>query len=119
MLGGGIGAVIRYAVVLLSQNIFSGNFPWATLIINLSGSFLVGFLFQMFESTTGLSTNLKIFLLTGFLGGFTTFSAFSLENMLLFKQGQVTTALFYILLSNILAITLVFLGVRFFQFLFP
>lgn len=104
-LGGGFGALSRYFVSLTFP--MYAIFPYATLSINLIGSFLLGFLSVLLFQKKQL---LKAFFTTGFLGGFTTFSAFSLEALELIQMGQPQSALLYIFLSIIGGILLAFFG---------
>lgn len=106
-LGGSIGSMVRYAASFLVR---SKLFPYATLSVNITGSFIIGLIFAMSIKETGLSNNWKMFLATGICGGFTTFSAFSLENMGLLQTGKIGMAVTYILLSIILGILATFLG---------
>lgn len=106
-LGGGIGSIIRYVASLL---INSKLFPYATLAVNITGSFIIGLVFALTIKEAGFSNNWKLFLATGICGGFTTFSAFSLENMGLLQNGRIGMAGTYILLSVILGILATFLG---------
>jgi fluoride exporter len=106
-LGGGIGSMARFAVSLLIR---SKTFPYAILSINIIGSFIIGLVFAMSIKEEGLSANWKLFLATGICGGFTTFSAFSLENMELLQSGKIGMAFLYITSSVVLAIAAAFLG---------
>ena len=106
-LGGSIGSIVRYAASLL---ITSKVFPYATLSVNIIGSFIIGLVFALGIKEAGLSNNWKLFLATGICGGFTTFSAFSLENMGLLQTGKISIALTYIILSIVLGIAATFLG---------
>lgn len=109
MIGGGLGASCRHTLFLLVQKISPDNFPYGTLAVNLLGSFLIGFLWGYFEGSR-LTPTLRVFIFTGFLGGFTTFSTFAREAMQLFKIGQWKPALAYVLVSNISGVLLVFAG---------
>lgn len=106
-LGGGIGSMARYAASFLIR---SKSFPFATLCVNVIGSFIIGLVFAMSIKEAGLSNNWKLFLATGICGGFTTFSAFSLENMGLMQSGKIGIAVTYIFLSIVLGIVATFLG---------
>jgi CrcB protein len=108
-LGGGIGAVLRYSISGLDCKYSNGVFPFNTLFINISGSFIIGLLCGLFESFN-VSPNTRLFIFVGILGGYTTFSTFALENFNLFRTGESLTALLNILLSNLLGIALVFAG---------
>jgi len=106
-LGGGIGSICRYAASLV---IHSRHFPYATLAVNILGSFIIGLVFALSMQENSLSANWKLFLVTGICGGFTTFSAFSLENMGLLQSGKTGLAFLYIALSIILGIVATFAG---------
>ena len=108
-LGGAIGSVLRYAVSGLDFKLSNGIFPTSTLIVNLFGSLVIGILWGMFERFE-FSPMLRVFLFVGILGGFTTFSSFSLENLNLLRDGEVKTAVIYILITNISGIGLAFGG---------
>lgn len=106
-LGGSIGSMARYAASLLIR---SKSFPFATLSVNVIGSFIIGLVFALSIKEAALSNNWKLFLATGICGGFTTFSAFSVENMELLQNGKTGMALTYIMLSIVLGILATFLG---------
>jgi fluoride exporter len=108
-LGGSIGSMVRYAASLLIK---SKLFPFATLSVNIIGSFIIGLVFAMSIKEDGISDNWKLFLTPGICGGFTTFSAFSLENVELLQSGKIGMALTYIILSVVLGIAAAFLGYR-------
>ena len=94
--GGALGSVLRYLFYVLIRN---NNFPYATLLVNILGSFLIGLLFALNIKNEYFSKELNLFLMTGLCGGFTTFSAFSLENMALLQDGKIGTFIFYITLT--------------------
>jgi fluoride exporter len=106
-LGGGIGSMLRYGTSLLMK---PKLFPFATLAVNIIGCFIIGLVFAMSIKEQGISANWKLFLATGICGGFTTFSAFSLENLELLQTGKIGIALTYIILSIVLGILATFLG---------
>ena len=106
-LGGSIGSMVRYAASLLIK---SKAFPYATLSVNIIGSFIIGLVFALSIKEAGLSNNWKLFMATGICGGFTTFSAFSLENMELLQSGKIGIALTYIIVSVVAAVIATFLG---------
>lgn len=108
-LGGAIGAVSRYIVSGLDYKYSYGIFPVSTLVVNLSGSFIIGFLWGLFE-VVNVSSNIRMFIFIGILGGFTTFSSFALENFNLLRDGEGNIVLMNILLSNLFGILLVYVG---------
>ena len=96
-LGGGIGAAARYQVGLLSVR-WAGagsTFPWGTLTVNIVGSLIMGALLGWFAKGGGESENLRVFLIAGLMGGFTTFSAFSAELVTMMHRGQAMLAFGY------------------------
>jgi len=110
-LGGGIGSVARY----LSQKWFNENypypFPWGTFTVNLLGCFLIGIIYAAAEKTSLLSPHVRLLLITGFCGGFTTFSTFAFENMNLLRSGDNLYFIIYTLASVILGVGAVFVGI--------
>ncbi len=108
--GGFIGAVSRYFLSIYINRMLSGHFPVATLVINIIGSFLIGFITQLFPLLFPNSKKLLLFLTTGMLGGFTTFSAFSLETVNLYQNGHTAFALLNVVLSITFCIAGTFLG---------
>jgi len=87
MVGGSFGALLRYAILAWQHRYIPSIFPWGTLIVNLIGSLLIGCLWGLFEASV-ISDNMRLFLFVGILGSFTTFSAFSLENFTLIRNGE-------------------------------
>jgi len=110
MAGGSIGAACRHGMFLFVQRFAGPAFPAGTLAVNLLGSFLIGFIWCLFDETHW-SHEWRLFIFTGLLGGFTTFSTFTRETFQLFKMGDWKTGLAYITLSNVLGILLVFCGI--------
>ncbi|MBN9078440.1 MAG: camphor resistance protein CrcB [Rhizobiales bacterium 65-79] len=98
-IGGTIGCWARYAMTNLVQAIYGKDFPYATMSINLLGSFAMGFLFIETLERLTISPELRTGILTGILGGFTTFSTFEMETLLLVEQGSFGKAALYVLLS--------------------
>lgn len=102
--GGAIGAVMRYGINVLALKLAGSGFPWATLGVNVAGSFVMGLLVAVFAHFWQPSHEIKAFLLTGLLGAFTTFSAFSLDVVSLWERGAVDLAVIYALGSVILSV---------------
>jgi CrcB protein len=109
-LGGGLGAALRHGVNLASARFLGGHFPYHTLFENVSGSFVMGLLAGYFAFRDGGSQHWHLFLTTGILGGYTTFSAFSLDAALLYERGALGLAALYALGSVALAIGGLFAG---------
>ena len=107
-IGGAVGSIVRYIFSIVINKHFSGSFPLATFIVNMSGCLLIGFLIGYFYKHP--QEHLKLLLVTGLCGGFTTFSAFSSENLTLIQNGLTINAFLYILLSVLLGVALVWLG---------
>jgi fluoride exporter len=97
--GGTLGCWARYAMTNLVQAVYGREFPYATLSINLLGAFLMGFLFIETLERLTISPILRTGILTGVLGGYTTFSTFEMETLLLVEQGEAWKAVLYIVLS--------------------
>jgi CrcB protein len=91
--GGGAGSVLRYVMAGLVQQWTSDDFPFGTLVVNLIGSLLLGFIVQIAETKTGPGPWMKVFLTVGLCGGFTTFSTFSLESFRMLQDGSYLLAL--------------------------
>jgi fluoride exporter len=102
--GGSIGSVARYLVAIGSNKIFGVNFPWGNLIINVTGSFLIGALVGLFATRWDLPQAVRIFLTVGICGGYTTFSTFSLDSYYLLERGELGAALLYMIGSVLLSI---------------
>ncbi|WP_027057001.1 fluoride efflux transporter CrcB [Mesorhizobium loti] len=109
VVGGGIGAGIRHLTNMGALRLFGPNYPWGTIAINIVGSFAMG-LFIATLMRRGGSNELRLFVATGILGGFTTFSAFSLDFATLWERGATLPAFGYALASVIGAIIALFLG---------
>jgi fluoride exporter len=111
LLGGSLGALSRYGVSLLAVKLFGVKFPWGTLIVNLSGCFLIGLAFAWGERGLGIMNPLvRLFFMTGFLGALTTFSTFGLETVTALQEGRYLVAAANIVANNVIGISLVFLG---------
>ncbi len=111
-IGSGLGGICRYLLSLFIHSFFSRTFPYGTLIVNSLGCLLMGFLFiLLLERVDGIGDQLRALLLIGFLGGFTTFSSFSIETMNLMENGQPLNAFINIIASLILCLGLTWLGI--------
>jgi CrcB protein len=109
--GGALGASARHLTNLAALRIVGPGFPAGTLIVNLLGSFAMGLLVALLARRVGGTSNeIRLFLATGFLGGFTTFSAFSLDFALMWERGDHTLGAAYLLASVILSILALFGG---------
>ena len=108
-LGGGVGSMCRYWASLFLLN---KSFPLATLLVNIIGSFIIGLVTAYALKSEWFAGNWKLFFATGICGGFTTFSAFSLENLQLLQQDKYLWSLFYITASIVLSLTATFLGYK-------
>ena len=109
-LGGGIGAALRHGVNLGAARWLGVGFPFGTLIVNVSGSLIMGLIAGYFAFKGDASQNWRLFLTTGILGGYTTFSAFSLDAALLYERGEVGLAAVYVVASVVLSIAGLFAG---------
>ena len=110
VLAGGTGALLRYLVGRAAISFGWAALPFGTLIANLLGCFLIGYLSWMLVHRWQLTSQVQVVVLTGFLGGFTTFSAFSLETITMIQQGASFKALIYVGLSVVLCLLMCFAG---------
>jgi CrcB protein len=102
--GGAVGSVARYLVGIGSGKLFGFSFPWGTLIINVTGSFLIGLFIGLFAIRWDVSQAMRIFLTVGICGGYTTFSTFSLDAFYLMERGPAITAGAYMVGSVVLSV---------------
>lgn len=110
-LGGALGSMARYALFGWGNQVFSDlKFPVGTFIVNTLGCLIVGFLAGLGERYQLFSSDARFFVFTGLLGGFTTFSAFGLETMLLLRRGDIVIALAYVVCSVLVGLTLLALA---------
>jgi len=107
--GGAVGASLRFLVSGIAYNRFGADFPIGTLLVNVIGCFLIGFLSRYFEDVV-VSPQARMLILTGGLGAFTTFSTYGLESVNLWRDGQMKLALLDIVANNILGIFFVIFG---------
>ena len=109
-LGGFIGSILRYLVFLSSNHLLGSNLPYSTIIVNIVGSFFIGFLYQFFNNYFFISESTKLLLTVGILGGFTTFSTFSIDAFILYQNYGKFFAVSYIILSVVLSLSALLLG---------
>ena len=113
--GAGIGGALRHGVNLAAARLFGLGFPFGTIIVNVLGSFLMGSLGGYFAYRTGMPQHLRLFLTTGILGGFTTFSAFSLDTALLIERHAYALAAGYVLGTVFAGLIALFVGMALFE----
>jgi fluoride exporter len=118
LIGGSIGSVSRFGLSNLVNSLMQGRFifPYGTLVVNLAGSFLAGLVWGLSTETT-MKPETRVFLLVGFMGGFTTFSSYALESYNLFNNGEINAAVINVLVNNIGSLILVFAGVMLAKYL--
>ena len=109
-LGGGVGAALRHGINLANARALGTAFPYGTLMINITGSFVMGLVAAYFAFKGDASQQWRLFLTTGILGGYTTFSAFSLDAALLYERGEVGMAAVYVIASVAISIAGLFAG---------
>ena len=117
-LGGALGSAARHLVNVGIGRTFGSSYPWSTLTVNIVGSFLMGFLVDMIMRRFGGSPEMRTFLATGILGGFTTFSAFSLDVSNLIGRGDSASAIGYIVASVALSLAALYAGLALSRALF-
>ncbi|MGY4476049.1 fluoride efflux transporter CrcB [Bradyrhizobium sp. USDA 3364] len=108
--GGSLGSVARYLVAIGAGRLVGADFPWGTLAINIAGSFLIGVFAESFALSWNASQAVRVFLTVGICGGFTTFSTFSLDAIVLMQRGEMWSAGAYIAASVALSILALFGG---------
>jgi fluoride exporter len=109
-LGGGIGSILRYLCQKWINESYQHNFPLATFLVNIFGCLLIGILYALGEKGNILSPQTRLLLITGFCGGFTTFSTFAFENMNLLRTGDNFYFILYAVGSVVLGIAAVYFG---------
>jgi CrcB protein len=109
-IGGGLGSTLRYCVNVICPILLGPAFPYHTFIINITGSTVMGLIAGYFAFKGDASASWRLFLMTGILGGYTTFSAFSLDTAVLYERGELGLTLLYVLGSVILSIAGLFAG---------
>lgn len=110
LIGGGIGSVLRYLASLMTSKFFPTTFPLATFVVNIVGCLLIGVVTGLYLKNNMTSPETRLLLVTGFCGGFTTFSTFAQENINLIQADNMMYAIVYTGLSVILGLTCVWLG---------
>ena len=110
-LGGGLGASIRYLVIEQVNKLFLVAFPFGTIAVNVIGAFLIGLLSSYLAERLDVSENVKMFLIVGFCGGFTTFSSFNIEFYQLFSSGEILSSLIYVTTTFVLTVVAFYIGV--------
>jgi CrcB protein len=109
-IGGGLGSTLRHVVNIVCQRLLGTNFPYHTFIINITGSTIMGLIGGYLAFKGDAAQSWRLFLMTGVLGGYTTFSAFSLDAALLYERGEIGLTLLYVLGSVVLSILGLFAG---------
>ncbi|SEP55141.1 fluoride efflux transporter CrcB [Flavobacterium urocaniciphilum] len=115
LLGGGIGSVARYLLSYFFSKNEATQFPWATFIANTIGCLLIGLLFGYIQKNNLQNETLKLILITGFCGGFTTFSTFSLENIQFIQNQNYNLAILYTISSLVIGLLAVIIGIKIFN----
>src|SRR5690242_8363390 len=109
-LGGGVGAALRFLLATYITRLYGGLFPLGTFVINVTGSFAIGVFMTLFLYRSDLNPAWRLFLVTGILGGYTTFSSFEWETLAAWRAGSIVTAMANVLLSVALGFVGVWLG---------
>ena len=108
--GGAIGSATRHLLNLAALRLVGPGYPWGTLTVNVVGGFLMGLFVELLARRFGGSAELRLFVATGILGGYTTFSAFTLDFAVLYERGALVQAFGYVAMSVVLAIAALFFG---------
>lgn len=109
-IGGGVGSILRYLSTVFVSKLFSGQFPLAILCVNILGCLIAGFIMGLVGKQPTVNQEVRHLLITGFCGGYTTFSAFAVDNVNLFQSGNSLIAFLYITVSIVLSLLAVWLG---------
>ena len=109
-IGGGLGSVLRHIVNVICPKLFGTNFPYHTFIINITGSTIMGLVAGYLAFRGDAAQSWRLFVMTGILGGYTTFSAFSLDSAILYERGEIALAALYVVGSVVLSILGLFAG---------
>ena len=111
-LGGGLGSIARYLTQRWFAAVYMHPFPWGTFAVNITGSFLIGLFWGLSFKSFDANESWKLFLMTGLCGGFTTFSAFTLEGIGLIKEQKLALFFFYVTTSVVLGLLATYLGMK-------
>jgi fluoride exporter len=114
-IGGGIGSILRYVISVFIGKHIPLVFPLGTLLVNISGCFLIGVLYSMIARHSEFNPEWRLFLITGICGGYTTFSTFSYDGLILLKQGSNLSFMLYVLGSVLIGLFATFAGVALFK----
>ena len=110
-IGGGLGSIARFFISKGMENLFGSSFPFGTLTVNVAGSFILGWLFTFFVERPEINSSLRLGLIVGFLGAFTTFSAFSFESLQMLLNGAFFNAIFNVILNLVVCIGMCYIGI--------
>lgn len=109
-IGGAIGSVARYLVGVWGLKLGGPNFPWGTITVNIVGAFLIGLMVEMVARRFDASAELRVFIVTGIIGGFTTWSSFTLDAVVLFERGSIGLSAVYLFASLFVSFAAIFAG---------
>jgi CrcB protein len=114
-IGGGLGSIFRYVISVFVGKHIPIVFPMGTLLVNISGCFLIGVLYSIFARHTDFNTEWRLFMITGICGGYTTFSTFSYDSLVLLKEGSNISFILYVLGSVVIGLLATFAGIALFK----
>ncbi len=114
-IGGGLGSILRYMISLFVGKHIPIIFPLGTLLVNISGCFLIGVFYSIFARHADVSTDWRLLLITGICGGYTTFSTFSYDGLILLRQGSNLSFMLYVFSSVVIGLLATFAGVALFK----
>jgi len=114
-IGGGLGSILRYSISLFVGKHIPIVFPLGTLLVNISGCFLIGVFYSVFARHSNFNPDWRLFLITGICGGYTTFSTFSYDGFILLKQGSTLSFILYVLGSVVIGLLATIAGVALFK----
>ncbi|MEJ2109678.1 MAG: CrcB family protein [Acidobacteriota bacterium] len=117
VVAGAVGTLARYGTAGIVQKIYGASFPWGTMVVNLTGCFCAGFLWVLFENRLAVSGETRTIILVGFMGAFTTFSAFILETGELIRSAEWASAFANLAVQNVIGLVALFVGMALAKFL--